>query len=151
MALSRPDVQDPFDLARFERAQAADYAAALAEIRAGAKRSHWIWYVFPQLRGLGASPASHLYGLTGLAEARAYLAHPVLGMRLRECVQALLAVPGGDAARVLGPVDAMKLHASLTLFQAAAPQEPLWAEAQARYFAGAAEPRTLAMLAAGGL
>ncbi len=141
---------DPFDLARFERAQQADHARALAEIRAGAKRSHWIWYVFPQLRGLGASPASHLYGLTGLDEARAYLGHAVLGARLRTCVQAMLDLPGNDAARVLGSVDAAKFRSCLTLFKAAAPHEPLWEAALARYFGGAPDEATLALLHAEG-
>ena len=147
MALSST-ARDPFDLARFERSQEADYPRALAELRAGAKRSHWIWYVFPQLRGLGASPASFLYGLRGLAEARAYLAHEVLGERLRTCVQALLELPGSDAAAVLGSVDAMKLRSCLTLFQAVAPDEALWRDALLRYFGGEPDPATLALLAA---
>ena len=94
---------------------------ALAELRAGRKRSHWVWFVFPQLQGLGRSPMAQHYGLSGLAEARAYAAHPVLGPRLRECVRALLGHAGTSAARLLGEVDALKLRSCLTLFEAADP------------------------------
>ena len=97
---------DSFDLDRFVQAQADSYACALAELRAGRKRSHWVWFVFPQLQGLGRSPMAQHYGLSGLAEARAYAAHPVLGPRLRECVQALLGHAGASAAQLLGDVAA---------------------------------------------
>ncbi|MBU6436312.1 MAG: DUF1810 family protein, partial [Betaproteobacteria bacterium] len=97
---------DPFDLARFEQAQQAVYAQALAELRAGRKRTHWMWFVLPQLRGLGASEMSRRYAIASLAEARAYLMHPVLGARLRECVAAICAHAGRGAAAVLGEVDA---------------------------------------------
>ncbi|MEJ5945504.1 DUF1810 domain-containing protein [Pseudokineococcus basanitobsidens] len=114
-------MDDPFDLRRFVDAQAGGtYEQALAELRAGRKRGHWIWFVLPQLRGLGSSPAAHHYGLTGLDEARAYLAHPVLGPRLRECTQALADLPGGDPTAVLGAVDALKVRSSATLFARAA-------------------------------
>lgn len=138
---------DPFDLARFLRAQEMNYARAVAELRAGAKQSHWVWYVFPQLRGLGTSPAAHLYGLAGLDEAVAYLAHPVLGARLRECVNAMRDAPSDDAAQVLGSVDALKFRSCLTLFQVVAPAEALWTTALARYFGGQPDARTLALLA----
>jgi len=111
-----------FDLERFVRAQDADgtYARALAELRAGAKRSHWMWFVFPQVAGLGHSETARLYAVSGLPEARAYLGHPVLGPRLRECADALAALGTTDAAEVLGPVDATKLRSSMTLFERAA-------------------------------
>jgi uncharacterized protein (DUF1810 family) len=111
-----------FDLERFVRAQNAGgtYARALAERRAGAKRSHWMWFVFPQVAGLGHSETARLYAVSGLPEARAYLRHPVLGPRLRECAKALAALGTTDAAEVLGPVDATKLRSSMTLFERAA-------------------------------
>ncbi len=120
----------------------------MAELRAGAKRSHWIWFVFPQIKGLGQSATSVRYSITSLDEARAYLAHPVLGPRLLECVQILLDVPGRSAAQVLG-ADDVKLRSSLTLFAAADPDEPLFAAALDRFFDGERDPRTLALLAAG--
>jgi uncharacterized protein (DUF1810 family) len=116
----------------------------MAELRAGAKRSHWIWYVFPQLKGLGMSPTSMYYGIASLAEAQAYLAHPALGPRLKECVRLLLDAPG-SAADILGGDD-VKLRSSLTLFIAADPDEPLFAAALERFFDGTLDPRTLAML-----
>ena len=138
--------QDPFDLARFLAAQARDYGIALTELRAGEKRSHWMWYVFPQLRGLGHSSTAIAYGITGLDEARAYLAHPVLGERLRECVRALLALRTTHAEEVLGHVDAMKLRSCLTLFDAAAHGDPLFSRALAQYFHGEADARTIELL-----
>jgi uncharacterized protein (DUF1810 family) len=110
---------DPFDLARFVSAQEGSYATALEEIRQGAKRSHWMWYVFPQLAGLGHSATARHYAIRSLDEARAYLAHPLLGPRLRACVDALDRLEGTSAERVFGAVDAMKLRSSLTLFEAA--------------------------------
>lgn len=137
---------DPFDLSRFLSAQAADYETALAELRAGRKRSHWIWYVFPQLRGLGLSAASAHYGIDGIDEARAYLAHPVLGERLRECVRAMLAHSHVSAREILGEVDAMKFRSCLTLFWTVAPEEPLFAEALERFFCGEPDRKTLQLL-----
>ncbi len=138
---------DPFDLGRFLDAQAANYADALAELRAGRKRTHWSWYVFPQLRGLGSSAMSVRYAISGLEEARAYLAHPVLGPRLRDCVGAMNAHAGIDAAAILGEVDAMKFHACVTLFaRVAGPGSPFHA-ALDRHFAGTPNPATLALLA----
>src|SRR5919112_1494538 len=101
---------DPFDLNRFVTAQEDTYATALAELRRGRKTTHWMWFVFPQVRGLGRSATAQQYAVMGLDEARAYLAHPVLGPRLRECAEALTSLPGRDAAAVLGPVDAQKLR-----------------------------------------
>jgi uncharacterized protein (DUF1810 family) len=130
------------DLSRFHAAQARDYATALAELRRGRKDGHWIWYVFPQLRGLGRSATAQRYGIADLAEARAYLADPVLGPRLREAVEALVAHP--DPVAVLGGLDATKARSSLTLFHAAGAG---WAgEAIARLYGGEADPVTLSML-----
>ena len=112
-------MSDSFSLERFVAAQEGRYESALAEIKAGAKRSHWMWYVFPQVAGLGHSAMAQHYAIGSLAEARAYLDYPVLGARLRECVAALDRLSGTSAERVFGSVDAMKLRSSLTLFEAA--------------------------------
>ena len=133
------------DLERFVTAQSAQIDTAMAELRAGEKRSHWIWFVFPQIKGLGMSPTSVRYSITSLAAARAYLAHPVLGPRLRECVQILLDVPGRTAAQILGPDD-VKLRSSLTVFAQADPDELIFAAALNRFFDGEPDPRTLALL-----
>lgn len=139
------------DLERFVAAQAQNYDDALAELRAGRKRTHWMWYVLPQLRGLGTSPMAQRYGLAGLDEARAYLAHPVLGPRLLDCIAALNALPEGTrAVDVLGGIDALKLRSCLTLFaraahgEAAAPFEC----ALAKYADGELDAATLALLVA---
>jgi uncharacterized protein (DUF1810 family) len=130
------------DLSRFHDAQARDHDAALAELRRGRKTTHWIWYVFPQLRGLGSSPTAQRYGIRDLAEARAYLADPVLGPRLREATEALVA--HGDAEGVLGGLDAMKARSSLTLFHEAGAG---WAgEAIETLYDGEPDPMTLDML-----
>ena len=133
-------------LQRFVDAQARDYDQALAELQAGRKRTHWIWYVLPQLRGLGRSAMADAYGLADGDEARAYLAHPVLGPRLRECVQALLAHAGRPAAVMLGEVDAMKLRSCLTLFAAVAPEEPLFHAALQAFHGGQPDAQTLRLL-----
>ena len=140
--------QDPFDLERFVAAQAGGgHERAVAELRGGHKRSHWMWYVFPQLRGLGRSAMASRYGLTGLAEARAYLEHPVLGPRLLECAQALVALDAGrGAADIFGFPDDMKLRSSLTLFAQASGPGSIYERLLGRYFAGASDDRTLAML-----
>lgn len=141
---------DPFDLQRFVDAQAGDYAQALAELRAGHKRSHWIWYVLPQLRGLGTSAMSQRYGIGSRAEAHAYLAHPLLGARLRECVAALMAHRGRrGAVEILGSIDALKCRSCLTLFDAAADHgEPLFAQALDAFYGGERDQATLARWAA---
>ena len=136
---------DPHDLARFVRAQAGCFDTALAELRAGRKRTHWMWFVFPQLRGLGRSETSRFYGIDGLEEAAAYLGHPLLGPRLRAAFGALLASPG-SAEAILGPVDAMKLRSSATLFERAAPDDPLFGAVLERFFGGERDARTLALL-----
>lgn len=135
-------------LARFVAAQSGVYDLALAELRAGQKRTHWMWFVLPQLRGLGHSLMADRYGLEGIGEARAYLAHPLLGERLRDCVAALLThADTRSAAEVMGVVDAIKLHSSLTLFEAAGGGE-LFARALNAFYAGERDRRTLTMVAA---
>lgn len=135
------------DLARFVAAQdsGGTYAAALAELQAGRKRGHWMWFVFPQVAGLGMSPTSQMYGIGGLGEARAYLEHPVLGQRLLACVQALLDLPGQDPVAVLGSIDAMKLRSSMTLFARAAKggDGGPFRAVLARYFGGDEDEATL--------
>lgn len=111
---------DPFDLARFVEAQAPVYENALAELRAGHKRSHWMWFVFPQIRGLGISPTAQYYAVSGLDEARAYLAHPVLGPRLLACTAAVTAHHGTPVSRIFGAPDDLKFRSSMTLFELAA-------------------------------
>jgi uncharacterized protein (DUF1810 family) len=138
---------DPASLSRFVEAQTATYGTALAELRRGRKTSHWMWFVFPQIAGLGRSPTARLYAIADLAEARAYLAHPVLGPRLVEAVAAINALPGHDAHAVFGAPDDMKLRSSLTLFQAADPDEPAFRRALDKYFGGEGDPLTLARLA----
>jgi uncharacterized protein (DUF1810 family) len=138
---------DPHDLDRFVEAQAGNYDDALAELRAGRKRTHWSWYVFPQIRGLGSSAMSLRYAIGSLAEAVAYLEHEVLGPRLCECVAALNAHQGLSANDVLGDIDARKLRSCLTLFAQAAPSEPVFREALDKYFGGDLDAATLAILA----
>ncbi|WP_448627629.1 DUF1810 domain-containing protein [Geodermatophilus sp. URMC 64] len=135
------------DLERFLDAQdrGGTYEQALAELRAGRKHGHWIWFVFPQVAGLGRSTASQYYAISGLDEARAYLAHPVLGPRLVECARALLDLPGSDAVAVLGSVDAQKLRSSMTLF-AAADGDPVFAQVLDKYFGGTPDELTLGRL-----
>jgi uncharacterized protein (DUF1810 family) len=144
-------VSDPFDLDRFVTAQDRDetYAAALAELRAGHKRSHWMWFVFPQIAGLGRSGTAQKFAIADLDAARAYLGHPVLGPRLRECAEALTALPGTDPVQVLGPVDAMKLRSSMTLFAHAATDPDmrrLLRSVLEQYYAGQEDPATTARL-----
>lgn len=135
---------DPFDLDRFVQAQVAIYDTALDEIRHGAKRSHWMWFIFPQIVGLGSSPMAQRYAIGSLAEAQTYLNHPLLGQRYRDCVSALQDLPGRDAEEVFGPVDALKLRSSLTLF-ARASGESLFEAAVSRWF-GSPDPETLRRL-----
>lgn len=139
---------DPHDLARFVAAQESDYATALRELRGGRKRSHWIWYIFPQVAGLGTSGMSRRYAIKSRREAEAYLAHPVLGPRLAECAQALLAHTGKSAREVMGSPDDLKLCSSMTLFAAVSPPGSPYAAVLERYFEGAGDARTLEYLAA---
>lgn len=136
-------------LERFIQAQEGVYEQALAEVRRGRKSSHWMWFVLPQLAGLGRSATAQRYALRDLAEARAYLAHPVLGPRLREITRAVLGCEAPDAESVFGPVDAMKLRSSMTLFEAAADDPAdagLFAGVLERWFAGDRDGQTLARL-----
>lgn len=137
---------DGHDLDRFVQAQHGVYAQALAELRAGRKTSHWIWFIFPQVHGLGRSPMSARYAIADLAEAQAYLAHPTLGPRLVECTQTMLDLPGADAAGVLGGLDAMKFRSSMTLFAQAAPAGSVFEAALQKYFAGRPDERTMELL-----
>jgi uncharacterized protein (DUF1810 family) len=146
----RPDAADPYQLDRFVTAQDAGgtYQRALAELRAGRKTSHWMWFIFPQVAGLGFSHMAQRYAISGLAEARAYLAHPVLGPRLLDCTAAVAdAEDGATADRILGPVDALKLRSSMTLFAAADPDQPVFAAVLARYYDGHPDDATLDRLA----
>ena len=138
-------MDDPHNLQRFVVAQEGVYDAALAELQAGAKQSHWMWFIFPQLAGLGRSPTAQFYGLASIDEAVAYLAHPTLGPRLRECVDALLPWAGSRTAeQILGPIDALKLCSSLTLFDRVAPGDLFGRALTALY--GEPDERTLALL-----
>jgi uncharacterized protein (DUF1810 family) len=136
-------MSDPFSLQRFLDAQQRVYANAVAELAAGAKRSHWMWFAFPQIAGLGFSPTAVFYAISSLAEARAYADHPVLGARLRECAGLMLAVEGKTAVAILGAIDARKFHSSMTLFEAARPGEGVFAACLDKYFAGERDPATL--------
>jgi uncharacterized protein (DUF1810 family) len=144
-------VDDRCDLERFVKAQAGIYDVALAELRAGAKRSHWMWFVFPQLEGLGSSPTAQAYAIGSLDEARAYLAHPVLGPRLVECVQAANAVEGRSALDVFGYPDELKFRSSITLFRlaAAADAKAPFQRALDKYFDGQGDGFTLNKLGRG--
>jgi len=136
---------DPFALDRFVDAQAAVIEDVRRELRAGRKQSHWMWFVFPQLKGLGRTATAQHYGIASLAEARAYLAHPVLGPRLRECLELMLAVPGRSAHEILGSPDDLKLRSCATLFSLAAPAEDVFRRCLERFHGGEADPRTLAL------
>lgn len=138
---------DPFDLDRFVGAQASTYQRVVTEIRSGRKQSHWMWFVFPQMQGLGYSATARRYGITGLPEARAYLAHPVLGARLRQCAELLERLDAGESATdIFGSTDAMKLRSSLTLFAQAAGRESIFERLLDKYFAGERDHLTLAVL-----
>ncbi|MDH2313884.1 DUF1810 domain-containing protein [Methylobacterium brachiatum] len=138
---------DPFDLKRFADAQHGIYEQALQELKAGHKRSHWMWFIFPQLAGLGSSAMAERYAIGSLDEARAYLQHPVLGQRLQACTAAVSAVAGRTAHQVFGTPDDMKFRSSMTLFTQADPEQPAFRQAMERYCGGAQDRRTLALLA----
>ncbi len=135
---------------RFLAAQAHTIEAAQGELRAGRKQSHWMWFVFPQLCALGRSSTARHYGLDSLADAKAYAAHPVLGPRLVACAELVLHAPGASAEAIMGGVDALKLRSCMTLFAAAAPEQPVFAAVLRRFFAGEPDPLTLGLLAAEG-
>ena len=136
--------EDPYDLQRFVAAQDAggSYGHAVVELRAGRKTSHWMWFIFPQITGLGYSPTAQLYAISALDEARAYLAHPVLGARLLECAAILAGLAGRSAEQIFGDVDALKLRSSITLFRHAAPSEPVFGQILDQYFGGHPDPAT---------
>jgi len=140
-------VETPFDLDRFVTAQEGAYDSILAELRTGRKDSHWMWFVFPQIAGLGGTEKSRLFSIASLDEARAYLGHPVLGRRLRECVDVVLSTRDRSAEQIFGSLDAMKLRSSMTLFHRAAPDEPLFQQVLDRYFDGIPDELTDAKLA----
>jgi uncharacterized protein (DUF1810 family) len=137
---------DPHDLQRFVAAQAPVYDQALAELRAGAKRSHWMWFVFPQLKALGRSATAQRFGIADLREAEAYWRHPLLGPRLLACTDAMLAIDGKTALQILGSPDDLKFGSSMTLFARAAPDEPAFRQAIDKYFSGRFDERTLELL-----
>ena len=134
---------DPYRLQRFVEAQDPLIDRVRAELRRGRKSSHWMWFVFPQISGLGSSPTAREYAISSLDEARAYLAHPVLGPRLLEAAELVVAVEGRSAAEVFGSPDDLKLRSSMTLFTRAAPDVPVFAEVLERFFGGTPDPRTL--------
>lgn len=135
-----------YDLQRFKDAQEQDYQTALAEIRAGRKQSHWIWYVFPQLKGLGRSAMCAYYGIDGMGEATAYLADDMLRERLVEISRALLSLDGSDPVAVMGGIDALKLRSSMTLFSLVPGTDPVFQEVLDRYYGGEPDPLTLRIL-----
>ncbi|HEV8218781.1 MAG TPA: DUF1810 domain-containing protein [Streptosporangiaceae bacterium] len=139
-------MDDPYDLSRFTAAQDAGrtYQQATAELRRGRKTGHWMWFVFPQIAGLGHSPTAQRYAISSLGEARAYLAHPVLGPRLAECaaLAAKAGLDGRTAEQVFGPVDALKLRSSMTLFHRADPAQPVFGQVLSQFFGGTADPAT---------
>jgi uncharacterized protein (DUF1810 family) len=139
-------MSDRFNLQRFVDAQAPIYEEVRRELRAGRKESHWMWFVFPQIAALGQSPTSIRFAIASLEEARAYLAHPILGPRLRECAKLALDVEGKTARQIFGPIDEMKFRSSMTLFMTAAPDEPLFSRCLEKYFGGTPDPATLEIL-----
>jgi len=136
-------MDDPYKLERFVEAQERLYPEVCAELRRDRKSSHWMWFVFPQIRGLGHSPMAQRFAIASLAEARAYLGHPVLGPRLRECTQLVIDVEGRTALEIFGSPDDIKFRSSMTLFSLAAPDEPLFKTALTKYFSAGPDPETL--------
>jgi uncharacterized protein (DUF1810 family) len=139
-------MDDPFDLKRFVDAQAPVYQRVVAELRRGRKESHWMWFIFPQIKGLGSSPMANTYAIASRAEAQAYLDHPVLGARLRECTQLVNAVPDRSIAEILGYPDDLKFRSSMTLFAAVAADNKDFTDALDKFYGGKADPATLERL-----
>ncbi len=139
-------MSEAFDLERFVEAQQGVYETALAELRGGAKRTHWMWFIFPQIQGLGHSSMAQYYALADIDEAQAYLTHPLLGRRLLECTEAVNAVTGRSALDIFGRPDDLKFHSSMTLFEAADPTVTAFATALDHYYNGARDPRTMEIL-----
>jgi uncharacterized protein (DUF1810 family) len=140
------DNADPFDLRRYVDAQDAVYETVLAELRNGAKRSHWIWFVFPQLRGLGRSPTAARFGIASLEEASAYLAHPVLGRRLRECTRLVAAIDGRSVDEIFGWPDNLKVRSSMTLFARATDDDADFRTVLDKFYGGEEDPATVELL-----
>jgi uncharacterized protein (DUF1810 family) len=141
-----PDADDPYDLRRFVEAQDRVYGDVTAELRSGRKRTHWMWFIFPQIAGLGHSAMARRYAISSLPEAVAYLKHGILGPRLRECTRLVTLVEGRSAHDILGSPDDMKFHSCLTLFSNAAPEDQVFHHALEKYFGGEEDPATLARL-----
>jgi uncharacterized protein (DUF1810 family) len=139
-------MDDRFHLQRFVDAQQPVYETVLSELRDGRKRSHWMWFIFPQISGLGHSVTSQTFALSSLGEAAAYLAHPKLGPRLRECAALVVSIEGRSVDEIFDYPDDLKFHSSMTLFAHAAPREPVFAACLEKYFGGQRDPRTLARL-----
>jgi uncharacterized protein (DUF1810 family) len=139
-------MSDPYHLQRFVDAQNPVYAQACNELRAGEKTTHWMWFIFPQLRGLGHSATAAHFAISSLEEAKAYLQHPVLGARLRECTEIVRAVDGKSVSQIFGYPDDLKFHSSMTLFNAAAPDDLIFQLALAKYFHGSIDQRTTELL-----
>ncbi len=136
-------MSDPYNLDRFITAQEPVFERVRAELKAGRKQSHWMWFIFPQIRGLGTSPMAQTYAVSSLDEAKAYLQHPILGERLRDCVRLVNAVEGRTRHEIFGSPDDMKFHSSITLFARADPKEPLFADALRKYCNGAEDSATI--------
>lgn len=147
--LSASDRGDPFDLRRFVEAQDRVYDAVLAELRSGRKRSHWIWFIFPQLQSLGRSATAHRYGIRSLAEARAYLDHDVLGPRLRECARVVAGIEGSSASEIFGWPDDLKVRSSMTLFARATDDNADFRAVLDRLYDGVEDELTIEQLARG--
>jgi len=141
-------MSDPFDLERFVDAQDEVYDAVQAELARGKKTSHWMWFVFPQLKGLGFSSTAQHFGIASRAEAHAYWMHPVLGPRLKECTELVLAVRGKTAREIFGTPDDLKFRSSMTLFAAVAPEEEAFQQALEKYYGGTGDAKTIALLSA---
>ena len=139
-------MDERFRLQRFVDAQQPVYAAVLSELRSGRKRSHWMWFIFPQVAGLGRSVTSQTFAVTSLAEAAAYVAHPTLGPRLRECAALVAGIEGRSIDEIFGHPDDLKFHSSMTLFARAAPGEPIFGACLQKYFGGRPDPQTLALV-----
>jgi len=139
-------MDDPHNLQRFVEAQQPVFTGVLAELKHGSKRGHWMWFIFPQLKGLGMTAQSNFFGIASLQEAAAYLKHPVLGPRLIECIQLVNAVEGRSARDIFGQIDAMKFRSSMTLFAQASPDHQIFIDALQKYFAGEFDPLTIEYL-----
>jgi uncharacterized protein (DUF1810 family) len=139
-------MSDPYNLQRFVDAQRSAYETVCAELRAGRKHSHWMWFIFPQIEGLGSSEMAHRFAISSLEEAKAYLEHPVLGARLRECSRLVADVDGRSVEQIFGYPDDMKFRSSMTLFGRATPDNDVFLECLRKYFEGEADPSTLARL-----